>query len=285
MTDPGFIDHAQPLDADARATLFTGALLVRRQSPPMARLVEHLGHMAANAFHPHDPLVAHDSYDTDAYLTRLKALRAAVRQDTGVASLFQKLLVDLGADLEDTFSDRLNLRLVPPNAEYQGRPADPLAPHRDTWGSNVMAQLNLWAPLAPVDADATMAIFPGRWARPTDNDSAGWDLEALRRDRAGYPRLPVATGGIDDDPLPVPIDPGDILVFSGAHLHASRMARTDGPARVSFDFRVVMLSDVREGRGAPDIDGAAPNKAPEWFTRPTDGLGLDTALKPLMLAP
>ncbi len=272
------------LDGPARERMFRGELLVQRAVPPMARLVAHLGHMAANAFHPHDPLRAHEHLDADAYLARLKELRRGVRQDSGVSALFEKLLAELGAVSTDTFSDRLNLRLVPPFASHQGRPADPLRPHRDTWGSGLLSQINLWAPLGPLDAEATMVLYAGAWSRAVKNDSAGWDIAELRAQRAEgktYPRLPIATTPDLGDATPILIEPGDILAFSGAHLHASHNARPGGLARLSFDFRVVMLSDHRAGRAAPDRDHAAPRQAPEWFKRPSDGLGLDAATKDL----
>jgi len=281
---PGPVSVKPILDAPARKRLFAGDLLVQRAVPTMSRLVAHLGHMATNAFHPQDPLRAHEHLDADAYLARLKDLRRGVRQDSGVAALFEKLLAGLGAEAADTFSDRLNLRLVPPFASHQGRPADPLKPHRDTWGSGLLSQINLWAPLGPLDAEATMVLYADAWDHAVKNDSAGWDIAELRAQRAEgktYPRLPIATTPDLGDARPILIEPGDILAFSGAHLHASHSARPNGPARLSFDFRVVMLSDHHAGRAAPDHDHAAPRQAPEWFKRPSDGLGLDAVTKDL----
>ncbi len=276
---------ARLLNDKARHRMFAGDVLVQRSVPAMGRVVEQLGHMAANAFHPQAPHLAHEHLGTADYLARLKALRRGVRQDSGVAAVFAKLLGELGADADDTFSDRLNFRLVPPLVSHQGRPADPLKPHRDTWGSGLLSQINLWAPLAPLDADATMVLYPEAWDRAIDNDSVGWDIQALRAARGAgdtYPRLPTATGDIAGPAMPILIEPGDMLAFSGAHLHASRAAAT-GVARMSFDFRLVMLSDARADLGAPDHDHAAPHQAPEWFKRPADGLGLAKALSPLLL--
>ena len=53
------------------------------------------------------------------------------------------------------------------------------------------------------------------------------------------------------------VEPGDLLCFSGAHLHAS-VPNTSAEARVSVELRTVNRDDLEEGRGAPDLDGRAP---------------------------
>ena len=54
------------------------------------------------------------------------------------------------------------------------------------------------------------------------------------------------TPGIEVVPLPAP---GDILIFSGAHLHKS-IPNTSGLARYSVDFRTVDIRDLTAGRCA-----------------------------------
>ena len=67
----------------------------------------------------------------------------------------------------------------------------------------------------------------------------------------------------------VAIEPGDLLCFSGAHLHAGVPNHT-GVARFSIETRTVDADDVAAGRGAPNVDGAAPRVAREWFRRVAD---------------
>ena len=47
--------------------------------------------------------------------------------------------------------------------------------------------------------------------------------------------------------------PGEVLLFSGAQLHAS-IPNTSGRARFSVDFRTVDVPDLMAGRGAPLVD-------------------------------
>ena len=70
--------------------------------------------------------------------------------------------------------------------------------------------------------------------------------------------------------LRIVIEPGDLLCFSGAHLHAS-VPNVSDRARVSVELRTVNLDDLARGRGAPKIDGHAPQVPLEWFRSMEDG--------------
>ena len=163
------------------------------------------------------------------------------------------------------------LRLQPSGDTHRGWRVRDLPPHRDTWGSNVMAQINLWGPVFPLEPGATMVIWPSLFARPVPNTSAEWDLDKLRAAPGRYPLLPECRAPLDGAPeVPVLIEPGDLLCFSGAHLHASRRNRT-GRTRLSLDTRVVAEGDVRAGHGAPNVDGRAPRVVHEWFRNVASG--------------
>jgi hypothetical protein len=63
-------------------------------------------------------------------------------------------------------------------------------------------------------------------------------------------------GALDHQPgqeLVVLPAPGEVLLFSGAQLHAS-IPNTSGRARFSVDFRTVDVPDLVAGRGAPLAD-------------------------------
>ncbi|MBT5351694.1 MAG: hypothetical protein HOL54_08105, partial [Rhodospirillales bacterium] len=117
--------------------------------------------------------------------------------------------------------------------------------------------------------------------QPVTNTSGEWDYrELLTRRRDGddsYPLLPVATGPVDDSGAwTCNISPGDLLCFSGAHLHAS-VPNTTPLTRFSTEVRTVCLDDLNHGRAAPDLDGAAPRQPLEWFNRMADGTPLVSA--------
>ncbi len=238
--------------------------------------------MAEAAFAPCPPPLAQEALGAEDFLARAAALRRSFLHDGEARSAFRAVIESLGLDPDATYADRLILRLQPSGAAGSGRRVRDLPPHRDTWGSNLMAQINFWGPVFPLDPGATMVIWPTLFDRPVPNTSADWDLERLREAPSRYPLLPVLRGAVGEKAVEVPvlIAPGDLLCFSGAHLHASRPNRT-GRVRVSIDSRTVDLADLRAGRGAANVDGHAPHVGRDWFHRVSDGARLaETCTKP-----
>uniref|UniRef100_A0A7S2WXC1 Phytanoyl-CoA dioxygenase n=1 Tax=Chloropicon primus TaxID=1764295 RepID=A0A7S2WXC1_9CHLO len=151
---------------------------------------------------------------------------------------------------------------------------------RDTWASNIMQQLNWWMPLEEIDEGRTMCFYPELFDRAVPNTSTGWDLDELRaRRKRGlpYPQLPeLDHEGVAKDPLVselmrpkyvrplVGVRPGDVVVFSGAHLHSS-VVNTTGLTRYSCEIRSVDARDLRKGIGAPNVDGEAARVPLHWF--------------------
>ncbi len=124
-----------------------------------------------------------------------------------------------------------------------------------------------------------MTVFPEYWDKAIDNNTADWSYQEFHRRRAEdpdtpYPMLP--TCRVEPDPVqavPVLVDPGDIIAFSGAHLHASVPNRT-GVTRISTETRTVSLADLEEDRRAPDLDGAAKGVRYNWFSQVSSGESL-----------
>ena len=66
---------------------------------------------------------------------------------------------------------------------------------------------------------------------------------------------------------------GDLLAFSGAHLHRS-VPNTSDRTRYSLDTRTIWIPDAIEGRGAANVDGQARWKNPGWFKQLDEGTPL-----------
>ncbi len=265
--------------ADWRAKVFAGALLIVCQADPLAPFRRYVEGLLADAFAPAAPQDAQGQLARADFMTRIDTLRAQFRTDQRACDLLLPALEHLGLDSANTFWDRLNVRVLPAGAEPQQHADLALGAHRDTWASNVYAQVNWWLPLYPVTAERAIAFYPRHWDTPLPNGSADWDLDQLRRQRreggvATVPLVPAPMRPLDpSDALAVVIQPGDLLLFSGAHLHAT-VPNTSGLPRFSVEVRTVSLADVRAGRGAPNIDGDAPKAQWQWFRRVDDGTSL-----------
>ena len=276
-------ERLAPLDEPSRSALiFRGDVIVFRSVDAVSALISKADGTIREIFAPHDPLIAERVLTPGAYAEKSEALIGTFAKDPAIRDLYRAALQAVGVDASLSFWDRLRLRIQPSGETHMSRRVLNLAPHRDSWGSNVMAQVNWWAPIYAVTRERTMVIYPAHWGRPIANTSADWDFEDLRaRRKRGddrYPLLPVATEQVDGTSAwPVVIDPGDLLCFSSAHLHAS-VTNTTGVTRFSTEVRTVNVEDLRAGRGAPNVDGAAPRQPLEWFHNLADGLSLAAAL-------
>ena len=93
--------------------------------------------------------------------------------------------------------------------------------------------------------------------------------------------MPEPTEPVDtESELRIVIDPGDLLCFSGAHLHAS-VPNTTSEMRCSVELRTVNVDDLARDRGAPDLDGRAPLVPLEWFRSMANGRPLRREEEPV----
>jgi Phytanoyl-CoA dioxygenase (PhyH) len=265
-------------DERRRELIYGGDLIVYTGVPAMGELAARTDALLREALGVPDPPLVHQHLDTTRLAELLAPLRQRYRQDEEVAALTRAALEQVGVPLEPTFWDGLFLRSLPDGAQAgEGRGIAPTRWHRDTWSSNVYAQSNWWAPIYPVAAGRTITFHPTHWLAPTANTSGSWDLEEIKAKRSRGEPVELVAGlsePVDERAeLRVVMEPGDLLCFSGAHLHASVPNRT-GLTRFSVEVRTVDARDVAAGRGAPNVDGAAPRVALHWFKQVQDGRAL-----------
>jgi hypothetical protein len=281
---------SQPIsDAERGALIFDGDLIVFKNVPPLAELCTVTDELIRTALRTSQPRHYPAGQERDEAAANNLELRRRFRSDPHVPRLTRQTLEHVGVDASRTYWDQFHLRVataaeIPPDSGHIGV-------HRDTWSSNVYAQTNWWTPIYSVSAHSTIALYPSYWSVPVPNTSAQWDLEEIReqrralRSRAGVDvqLVPEPTATIDrHGELRMALEAGDLLCFSGAHLHAS-VPNTSGLTRFSMEMRTVCVDDMRAGRAAPNVDGAAPRVATSWFRSLTDGSRLSEA--PAMSSP
>ena len=273
---------SEGIDDTRRGTLiYRGDFLIFKNLGSLQQLCERSRQLAREFFRELAPESAQFEMDPETYSKTVASLQETWKGDAGVKELLFASLAEAGVDRERNFRDWLYLRVLPegpqgpdgPNGnDPKGRHLEKIAPHRDTWASNLMQQTNWWTPIYPVTDERTIAFFPEYWSRPIDNTSASWEAD-------GDAPLPLARTAIDPkSELRLVIDPGDLLCFSGAHLHAS-VPNTSGATRFSTEIRTVNVDDVRASLGAPNVDGANVPSKTNWFKRLSDGKSLTAALQ------
>ncbi|GHE02825.1 phytanoyl-CoA dioxygenase family protein [Streptomyces alanosinicus] len=111
-------------------------------------------------------------------------------------------------------SNHLGVRIMPPQAAVDGREGEltdytgfliPAHAHVDSWFNTPVNSVNLWMAVSRVRRDNGLIIWPNAFRRPMRHD--------------GVRLLPGQPVG---DPVEVELNPGDLLLFAGDHLHATR---------------------------------------------------------------
>lgn len=277
--------------------IYAGEVLRLDGMPAFEKLIAYTHDYLEGAFHPHHPTEIHAHLTHSEQVERFGAVSRDFTRADEIKRLWRGVFAAVGFDLDTIARDRLVLRFQPPidraNPAPRTRGTATVPFHRDSWGTNLYAQTNWWAPVYPVAAGRTLAIYPGLWSKPVPNTTAAFDFEAVSARAKNNDRMAVDVDELLPHPLgdsaaepsvPVLIEPGSVIVFSSAHAHAG-IANYTGVTRISLETRTLLIDDVRAGRGAPNLDGAAPWMVPGLFRRVGDGVTLNEILGMPRLVP
>ena len=205
-------------------------------------------------------------YDPVSLYERIIRARAAVSADRAVLKIAGDLLRPFDVSAGDLYLDAVRLRVVAHNAFTIPAAAPAYYIHRDTWYANPACQWNWWIPVTDTPPERGFEIYPQCFARPVKNDSKLFDLNAW--EAAGGFQAVVGTSadqrphpGLDSGvtreslgaALPIAGAAGDVLIFSGHHLHGT-VANATGLTRFSLELRTVHGADLHNGRGPREVD-------------------------------
>lgn len=270
--------------------IYAGEIIRIAELPVMTALVALTRAWLEDALHPWAPPEIHRYLSHDEQTLRFAQCQNAFARSKEVREHWRAVVESLGLAPDALACDRLHLRFQPHREPRQSTPrartTATIAFHRDTWGSNLYAQTNWWAPIYPITTGRTFALYPHLWQQALRNCSADFDMRAIleRSHRAGRnavdadEAIPHLLEAIDPQQgVAVDIAPGSLIAFSGAHAHAG-VGNNTGLTRISFETRSVLIDDVLAGLGAPNIDGHAPWRTPGLFRRISDTRRLNDIL-------
>lgn len=271
---------AQVTDDVRRGLLFEGQLFAYSPRKTSLAFVEFARELIQDAFAPHDPEHAQYHMSVEAYAEILGKLKPQFIHHPESKKHIQALLEDLGCDLGRTYFDVPKMRSSTSDNYLTTGIAYAWHPHRDTWYSAPMSQINWWIPIYDIQPDNAMAFHPQYWNRAVANTSKGYNYYAWNQQhRGGH-----VAQFIKQDPRPLPrpsetleLDPqlrlivpaGGVIMFSAAQMHSS-VPNTSGKTRFSIDFRLVHLDDVRSKAGAPKVDEECTGTTMRDYLRGSD---------------
>lgn len=266
-------------DQIRREQLYDGRVFVFSPRPSTVALCDFARNMIENAFEGRDPRTAQFAMEVEDFVSICAPLKPAFIHHPSTLTLIKNVVKEFGCALNDTYVDVPRLRMVTHGGYLTSGVGYAHHPHRDTWYSAPMCQLNWWLPIYSFESESAMAFHPRYWRQPIRNGSRDfnyyrWNADG-RKNAAKHissdTRLqPHALEPLELEPqVRIVCPPGGIVLFSAAQLH-STVANTSGLTRYSIDFRTVNLNDVASMKGAPNVDSMPTGTSLRDFRRAAD---------------
>ncbi len=279
--DPSFDDE------ERRRNIYQGEILLYTPRFESLRVANHARAMLEGAFPDFDPRVAQHHMKVEAFAAIFAKLKPAYIHHPQSWGHIATLLIALGCDPDSTYLDVPRLRIATSDGYLTSGVAYAHHPHRDTWWSAPLQQINWWMPIYDFVSESAMAFHPRYWGRGVSNDSSlfnyyDWNTNQ-RRNASAHVKSdtrwqPHALEPLELQPeLRIITKPGGFLAFSGAQMH-STVPNTSGQTRYSIDFRTIDLNDVKNGVAAPNVDSAPTGTSLRDFKRLSDGKRVPEAI-------
>lgn len=273
-----FVDSPLP-EQIRRERLYQGEIFVFDPRPSSVALCGFARSMIEEAFGELNPQYAQFEMPVERYVEIVAPLKPRFIHHPKTMELLKAMVADFGCDLERTYIDVPRLRMVTHGGYLTSGVGYAHHPHRDTWYSAPMCQLNWWLPIYEIQSESSMAFHPRYWSQPVRNSSSEFNYyewnavgrrNAAKHIQSDTRRQPHALEPLELQPeiRTVP-PPGGVVQFSAAQLH-STVPNTSGRARYSIDFRTVHIDDVAKRTGAPNVDSAPTGTSLRDFLRGTD---------------
>lgn len=266
-------------DDKRRDLLYQGQLFVYSPTPGTLKLCNLAKEMLEEKFAPHDPREAQYHYSVEDYSKILGELKPQFIHHPRAKEAIREILVERGCDPEKTYFDVPRLRTSTAQGYLTTGIAFAFHPHRDTWYSAPMSQLNWWMPVYPIETDNGMAFHPYYWDHAVKNSSDRYNYQdwvknsrfiAAQQTKTDTREQPKAQEEMQLDPQTrIIAPPGGVTIFSAAQMHSS-IPNTSPVTRISIDFRTVHIDDVKNRCGAPNIDSNCTGTTMGDYLRATD---------------
>ena len=270
------VDPGVPAD-ELRQQLYAGNLVILTRLQALSDFVEYTREELTELFKPYDPEHVHKHIEPPEMAKILGAWKPRYIHSERSRKLVRAVIQEAGFSPEDTHYDLPKPRTSFPVGHLTTGVAFAFPWHRDVWYSAPAQQINWWLPVFPVRDDNAMSFDLASFDRAVPNSSDTFDYyqnNASRLTTATQVNREVQArpGALDHKPdheLVILPAPGEVLLFSGAQLHAST-PNTSGRARFSVDFRTVDVGDLMVGRGAPLVDVHCTGTAIRDFIKVAD---------------
>jgi hypothetical protein len=265
-------------DDERRARLYAGDIFILPPTAGTRGMIGLARQMLEDAFAPHDPRKIHEKKSAEEVAAILGKLKPQFIHHPECKKFILQVMQEHGVDTDKLYFDVPRLRSAYPSNFLSAGIAYAFHPHRDTWYSAPMCQLNWWIPVYPLDPNNAMGFYPRYFKEAVKNNSEiynyyEWNTKnratAAQHVKSDTREQPKAQQELEPVTVRYLPEPGGIIIFSGAQLHETVPNTTDS-ARYSIDFRTVHYDDVIQRRGAPNVDSRCTGTTMRDYLRAND---------------
>lgn len=189
-------------------------------------------------------------------------LQKKIKKCSAINNYFSNFLDEIGFDIKYVFKDQYSIRYSPKLYRKPFGKLKPAPPHRDTWASNLFDQINFWFPIHKISAGNSIYLVPKYFNKKIENNSKSWSFENFKK-KDDYPSAPFTKINIQEsEKLSFKIDKGDIICFSGHHLHGSLQNKKE---RINLETRIIYKSKLNKIIIPKNYDSNSNVVKKKWF--------------------
>jgi hypothetical protein len=262
-----------------RDRLYQGQIFSYSNRASILALCEFAAEMLREAFHPLDPLTAQFHLSVERFVEIFGPQKPKFIHHPRTKEIIRNILSEFGCDLDETYQDVPRLRAVTSDAYLTSGVGYAHHPHRDTWYSAPMQQINWWLPIFEMASESSMAFHPQYWNEAVKNGSRDFNYyewnttgraSASQHIKSDTRKQPKPEQPMDLDPqIRFVPEPGGVILFSAAQMH-STVPNTSGKTRFSIDFRTVHIGDIKSARAPHNIDSECTGTSLRDFLKARD---------------
>ena len=185
-----------------------------------------------------------------------------IKESKLLLNKFSVFLENLSVNVNEILSDKITFRYSPKNKSKGIGLLKPAKAHRDTWASNIFHQINWWIPLHNVKENNSIYFIPKYFNQKVENNSKGWSFEKYKFSK-NYSSTPFSNFKFKKgDIKSIYLEFGDILIFSGNHIHGSLLSNNK---RLNLETRTISDQDEYKFKIPKNIDSHSKVKKTAWF--------------------